>query len=298
MGIITMKSNNLGYLIKEGFKGIFHHGFMSFASVFVTVACLLVIGSCAALLYNVNAIIEKEAADAKIQAYIQDDYSEAEAKSVGSKINMIENVKQAVFVSREEALATFVEGKEDVYAGVDPQSIQDRFIITLEDNDLMRDTVPLVESIPGVQDVDAPYELADNFSTLQHILQSISLAIVILLLIVSLMIIANTVKIGMYDRRDEIAVMKMVGATNAFIRFPFVIEGLILGLFGAMLAFFLEWGLYDALSVWISEINSFNLLELVPFSTLLWPLIGTFAVAGIFVGLFGSFASIRKFLDV
>lgn len=293
-----MKSNNFVYLFKEGFKGVFQHGFMSFAAVIVTLACLLVIGSCSALLYNVNEIVERESRDAKIVVYIDDTYSQAEARSVGSRINMIENVQQSIFVTREQALADFVTGKEDVYAGVDPQTIQDRFVVTLENNSLMHQTVPLLQVIAGVAEVDAPYDLAENFDTLQHILQIVSVAIVALLLVVSLLIISNTVKLAMYDRRDEIAIMKMVGATNGFIRFPFVVEGLTLGIIGAALAFFIEWGLYNTLAKWITNMNSFNLLELVPFEDLLIPMVATFGIAGIFVGLFGSFASIRKFLDV
>ncbi len=293
-----MKSSNIGYLVKEGIKGIFQHGFMSFASVFVTLACLLVIGSCAALLYNVNAIVEKEVQNTKVVAYIDESYSEAEAKSVGSKINMIENVREAVFVTKEEALATFVEGKEDVYQGVSAETFEDRFVVTLMDNSDMRQTVRLMESIAGVSEVSADYDLAENFNTLQHILRIISVAVIVMLLIVSLMIIANTVKIAMYDRRDEIAIMKMVGATNGFIRFPFVIEGLLLGIIGAALAFFAQWGLYNVLENWIGQMESFNLITLVPFETLLWPMVATFGAAGLFVGLFGSFTSIRKFLDV
>ncbi len=293
-----MKSNNFFYLFKEGFKGVFQHGFMSFAAVIVTLACLLVIGSCSALLYNVNAIVEKESQNAKIVVYINDTYSQAEARSVGSRINMIENVQQSTFVTRQQALADFIAGQEDVYAGVDPETFQDRFVVTLENNSLMRQTVPLLQAITGVAEVDAPYDLAEDFDTLQHILQIISLAVVALLLVVSLLIISNTVKIAMYDRRDEIAIMKMVGATNGFIRFPFVVEGLTLGIVGAALAFFIEWGLYNTLLKWIEGMNSFNLLELVSFKELLLPMVATFGAAGVFVGLFGSFASIRKFLDV
>ncbi len=293
-----MKSNNFFYLFKEGFKGVFQHGFMSFAAVMVTLACLLVIGSCSALLYNVNDIVDRESRNAKIVVYINDTYSQAEARSVGSQINMIENVQQSTFVTREQALADFIAGQEDVYAGVDPQTIQDRFVVTLEDNGLMRQTVPLLQAITGVSEVEAPFDLAENFGTLQHILQIVSLAIVALLLVVSLLIISNTVKLAMYDRRDEIAIMKMVGATNGFIRFPFVVEGLTLGIIGAALAFFIEWGLYNTLVKWIAGMNNFNLLELVPFDELLVPMVATFGAAGIFVGLFGSFTSIRKFLDV
>ncbi len=293
-----MKSTNVGYLIREGFKGIFQHGLMSFASVFVTLACLLVIGSCAALLYNVNALVEKEVQNTKVVAYIDESYTDAEAKSVGSKINIIENVREAVFVTREQALADFVAGKEDVYQGVSAETFEDRFVVTLVNNSNMRQTVHLIESIAGVTEVSADYDLAENFNTLQHILRIISVAVVVMLLVVSLMIIANTVKIAMYDRRDEIAIMKMVGATNGFIRFPFVVEGLLLGMIGATLAFFALWGLYGVLESWIGEMTSFNLITVVPFRTLLWPMVGTFTAAGLFVGLFGSFTSIRKFLDV
>lgn len=293
-----MKSNNLGYLIGQGIRGVFQHGFMSFASVFVTVACLLVIGSCAALIYNVNLIIQKEVRNTKVMAYIDESYTDADAKSVGSKINMIENVHEAVFVTKEQALADFVRGKEEVYQGVSADTFEDRFEVTLVDNSQMRQTVMLISSIAGVTDIDADYDLAENFNTLQHILRIVSAAIIIMLLVVSLTIIANTVKIAMYDRKDEIGIMKMVGATNGFIRFPFVVEGLLLGMVGAAIAFFAEWGLYDVLASWINGMESFNLIEMVPFQTLLWPMIATFAAAGIFVGLFGSVASIRKFLDV
>ncbi|MCI6728845.1 MAG: permease-like cell division protein FtsX [Clostridiales bacterium] len=293
-----MKSNNFGYLLKEGIRGIFLHGFMSFAAVCVTVACLMIIGSFSALLYNMNIMVEREAEDAEIIAYIDETYSEAEAKSVGSRINTIENVAKATFVTRGEALAEFVQGQEDVFQGVDPSTLEDRFIIVLEDNSRMQETVTQISQITGVSDVNAPLELAEGFSALQYIIRIVSAAIIILLLVVSLLIISNTVKLAMYDRRDEIGIMKMVGATNGFIRIPFVVEGLILGLFGAALAFVLEWGLYDALVSWVASVRELNILTFVPFETLLWPMVAVFGAAGLLVGLFGSFASIRKFLDV
>lgn len=293
-----MKSNNFGYLLKEGIRGIFLHGFMSFAAVCVTVACLVIIGSFSAILYNMNIMVEREAGDAKIIAYIDETYSEAEAKSVGSRINTIENVAQATFVSREEALADFIQGEEDVFQGVDPSTLEDRFIIVLEDNSRMQETGERISQVTGVSDVNLPLELAEGFSALQYIVRIVSAAIIILLLVVSLLIISNTIKLAMYDRRDQIGVMKMVGATNTFIRIPFVVEGLVLGLFGAALAFAVEWGLYDALTTWIASVKELNLLTFVPFNALLWPMVAVFGAAGLLVGLFGSFASIRKFLDV
>ena len=282
-----MKSNNFGYLLKEGVRGIFLHGFMSFAAVCVTVACLIIIGSFSMLLYN-------------LLVYIDENYTEAEAKSVGSKINMIENVHQATFVSRQQALEEFVakQGNEAAFQGIQADVLRDRFIVTLEDNNRMKETVPMIEAVSGVDEVNAPYRVAEAFATVQHILRIVSAAVIILLLVVSLLIISNTVKLAMYDRRDEIAIMKMVGATNAFIRFPFVVEGFLLGMFGAAMAFFLEWGLYNALVSWIGKVDALNLLQFVPFAELLWPMMGTFGAAGLFVGIFGSFTSIRRFLDV
>ena len=118
------------------------------------------------------------------------------------------------------------------------------------------------------------------------------------LLIVSLLIISNTVKLAMYDRRDEIAIMKMVGATNGFIRLPFVVEGFTLGMLGAAIAFALEWVLYDALVLKIEEMDTLKLFSFVPFDELLIPMIAVFGAAGLFVGVVGSWTSIRKFMDV
>ena len=295
-----MKSNNFGYLLKEGVRGIFLHGFMSFAAVCVTVACLIIIGSFSMLLYNLNIMVAEVEQDAEILVYIDENYTEAEAKSVGSKINMIENVHQATFVSRQQALEEFVakQGNEAAFQGIQADVLRDRFIVTLEDNNRMKETVPMIEAVSGVDQGNAPYRVAEAFATVQHILRIVSAAVIILLLVVSLLIISNTVKLAMYDRRDEIAIMKMVGATNAFIRFPFVVEGFLLGMFGAAMAFFLEWGLYNALVSWIGKVDALNLLQFVPFAELLWPMMGTFGAAGLFVGIFGSFTSIRRFLDV
>lgn len=295
-----MKSNNFGYLLKEGIRGIFLHGFMSFAAVCVTVACLVIIGSFSVLLYNLNIMVAEVEQDAEILVYIDETYTEAEAKSVGSRINMIDNVYQATFVSRQEALEEFVakQGDESAFDGLQADVLQDRFIVVLEDNSKMRETVPMIEAVDGVAEVNAPYQVAEALGTVQHILRIVSAAVIILLLVVSLLIISNTVKLAMYDRRDEIAIMKMVCATNGFIRFPFVIEGFLLGIFGAAVAFFLEWGLYNGMVNWIGTVDSLNLLDFVPFTDLLWPMVATFGAAGLFVGIFGSFASIRKFLDV
>lgn len=295
-----MKRNKIGYLIKEGVRGIFLHGFMSFAAVCVTVACLIIMGSFSLILYNLSVMVTELEQENEMIVYIDETYTEDQAKSVGSQINMIANVHNAQFVSREQALEDFIEEQNDpdAFAGLQSDTLRDRFVITLEDNTLMRQTENDLRQIQGVADVSAHYEISEGFTTLQHVLRIASVAIIAVLLVVSLLIISNTVKLAMYDRKDEIAVMRMVGATNGFIRMPYVVEGFLLGMFGAAVAFFLEWGLYKLVAERIASVDTLQLFTVVPFSQVLYLMIAAYAITGFMVGVFGSLLSIRKFLNV
>ena len=295
-----MRLNNFGYLLKEGIRGIFLHGFMSFAAVCVTVACLVIVGSFSILAYNLDIMVEELNQTSEILVYVDSTLTDAEAKSIGTKINMLDNVLQATFVSREEALEDFVNDHEgdSAFSGVQASDLRHRFIVTLEDNTQMQQTDNHLKQIPGVAKTNAAYELAEGFSTIQSVIHIVSIAVIAILLVVSLLIISNTVKLAMYDRKDEIAIMKMVGATNAFIRLPFQVEGFTLGMLGAVLAFGLEWIMYDALTIRIAEVDSLQLFKLVEFQELLIPMVATFGAAGLFVGIVGSWTSIRKFMNV
>ena len=295
-----MRLNNIGYLLKEGFKGIFTHGFMSFASVCVTVACLVIVGSFSILSYNLDVMVEELNQTSEILVYVDSSLSDAEARSIGTKINTLNNILKSTYISREEALDDFVEDHEgdSAFSGVQAQDLRHRYVVVLEDNTQMKQTDTQLKQIPGVAKTSAAYELAEGFSTIQNVIHIVSIAVIAILLVVSLLIISNTVKLAMYDRKDEIAIMKMVGATNAFIRLPFQVEGFTLGMLGAALAFGLEWILYDALTIRIAEIDSLQLFKLVDFQELLIPMVATFAAAGLFVGIVGSWTSIRKFMNV
>ena len=283
-----MKFNNIGYLLKEGIRGIFLHGFMSFAAVCVTVACLIIVGSFSILAYNLDVMVQDLNQTSEILVYIDSDLSDAEARSIGTKINALSNVLQAKFISRDEALESFVKDHngDSAFNGVQAS------------DSLMDQTDAQLQQIPGVAKTNAAYELAQGFTTIQQVLHIASVALIAVLLVISLLIISNTVKLAMYDRRDEISIMKMVGATNGFIRLPFIVEGFTLGMMGAILAFGLEWVGYDALVNRISSVDSLRLFTFVPFKTLLIPMLIVFGAAGLFVGIVGSWTSIRKFMDV
>ena len=295
-----MRLNNLGYLLKEGIKGIFTHGFMSFAAVCVTVACLVIVGSFSILAYNLDEMVRDLNRTSEILVYVDSELSDAEARSIGTKINLLDNVLQSTFVSREEALEDFIADHDgdSAFSGVQASDLRHRYVVVLEDNLLMKQTDEQLKQLPGIAKTDAAYELAEGFTTIQSVLHIVSYAVIAVLLVISLLIISNTVKLAMYDRKDEIAIMKMVGATNGFIRLPFIVEGFTLGMIGAVLAFGLEWVGYDALVQRVSGVDSLQLFSFVPFEELLIPMVVVFAGAGMFVGIVGSWTSIRKFMDV
>jgi cell division transport system permease protein len=170
--------------------------------------------------------------------------------------------------------------------------------VSLEENDLMRQTCEEIKKIEGVEEVTAHYEIAEGFQTIQKILNIASLIIIAVLFVVSMLIISNTVKLAMYDRKDEIAIMRMVGATNGFIRWPFVVEGFILGITASVVAFFCQWGLYNLLETQIGQVDTLQLITMVPFVEVIELVAICYAAVGFSVGVFGSLLSIRKFLKV
>ena len=293
-----MKHNNFGYLLGEGFRAIFKHGFMSFAAICITVACLVIVGSFTLLTFNLNEIVEDIQEQNRILVCIDETYTEAEAKNVGSQINQLDNVANAQFVSRAQALSDFIgDSDPSLYVGLTADTMRDQFVITLVNNDLTNETLKELEAVPGVAAVYADPEMANSMATIRNLLSVASVAVTVVLTIVSLVIISNTIKLTMLDRKEEIAIMRMVGATNSFIRFPFVVEGVLIGMSGAVVSFFLEWGLYDTCAKAIGN-TDLDFINIVPFSDLMVPSIIVCAAAGLLIGILGSLLSIRRFLKV
>ncbi len=295
-----MKINNIGYLIKEGLKGIFLRGFMSFAAVCVTVACLLIVGTFSVAMYNVDKLVTDLNQTNELRVFISYDMKEADAKSIGTKINTLDNIEIANYVPRSQALEEFKGDHPDAaFNGVYEEDLHYRYQVILEDNSKMDETIQEIKALDsGIVDVVGAREEAALFTQIQKALNVVSVVAIAVLLVISLLIISNTVKLVMYDRKDEISIMKMVGATNGFIRLPFLVEGLTLGMLGAGIAFCIEWMVYDALIVKMSQIPQFQIFQLVPFETMLIPMTFTFCAAGLFVGIVGSWTSIRKFMNV
>lgn len=290
-----MRRHEVNYFFTEGVRGIFLHGFMSFAAVGVIVACLIIMGSFALVAVNLRAAIGQMERSNEIIAYVDDGLSYAQANSVGNRINEMDNVLRAEFVSREDAFSQYVEkiGEEAAY-GLDASILQHRFRITLVDLSLAGETVRSIKDVPGIEDVQYSSDLVSTLLNLRRVVDMLSLLLIAVLLVISVFIMSNTIKLATFDRREEIGIMRIVGATKAFVRWPFVVEGFILGSLSGIVAFFLQWAVYN----WVgsSVLSRITQLPLVPFGTLLLPLLGVFVLTGFLVGVGGSVLTIRKFL--
>lgn len=291
---------NFGYFFKEGAGNMFTHGFMSFAAVGITVACLIVMGTFSLITYNANENLKELQRENAVLAFVDDTLDEETARSIGEELAVLPNVADCTFVSREEARDDYVAkyDEDELYSDLEAKVFRHRYVVHLIDSEQMAETRVAVESVPGVAKVRADETISNGFITVRNIVGVVSVALIAILLIVSVFIISNTIKLTTFDRRDEIAIMKMVGATNAFIRWPFVFEGMLLGLCGAVAAFALQWFLYGAMSGAIMENDTLQLVSITPFNKICGPVAVAFVLAGLVVGVGGSLTAIRKFLRV
>jgi len=295
-----MKNNRLGYLVKEGVKSIFTHGFMSFACIVVIVACLLIMGNFALLAVNIDHNIQELEQENEILAYVDEDLSDEEARSIRTRLAALNNVSSVEFVSREEAFENFVSqyDDEDMFSDLSAGVLRNRYVIYLDDLSLMERTAQEIREVSGIDDVAASLELSRGFITVRNIVSVVSVILIAILFVVSIFIMQNTIKLATFARREEIGIMKMVGASNFFIRCPFVVEGLILGLLGGAIAFAIQWGIYSLICEKITASAMSNLLSVFPFAVIQYPLLIVFLVIGLLVGTCGSNIAIRNYLKV
>ena len=288
------------FFVKEGAGNMFSHGFMSFAAIGVTVACLLIMGTFTLVAYNANENLADLQQENAIVAFVDETLDEDQARALQAQVEAVDNVEDCSFVTRTEARDAYVAkyDAEGVYGDLLPEVFRHRYVIHVTDPDQIMATRDAVEQVPGIAKARADEAVANGFVTVRNVAGVISIALIAILLLVSVFIISNTIKLTTFDRRDEIAVMKMVGATNGFIRWPFVFEGLLIGLFGAMIGFGLQWLLYNAISTGIAGSDTLQILRVVSFEKIWWPVAAVFLLAGVLVGIGGSLTAIRKFLRV
>ena len=288
------------YLIREGFRSITTHGFMSFASVTIIMACLVIMGIVSLLSVNIDALIKDLEDQNEIVVFIDEAITdENEAKAIQGSIEALENISSADFVSRDQAMDNFMSKyDENLMEGIDESVFRHRFVVHLTDIAMMSQTQSELEALAGVAKVNAHLEYAKTFVTIRNVVSVISMVLIAMLVFVSIFIMTNTIKLATFGRREEIAIMKMVGATNGFIRMPFVIEGLVLGMLGGGLAFIAVWGVYNVITGKLVGTLTGNFVSVVPFSSVGLEMFVVFMAVSIMVGVFGGVNAIRNYLKV
>ena len=292
---------NAGYYVSEGFHSIFTHGFMSFAAVCMIVACLIIMGSFTLLAVNLDNTLGDLESENEMLVYIDDTLTQDQARALQPILAQVDNVSQLTFVTKEAALADFKAKHGDttsVLNDLPDEALRDRYRVHVVDIELMKQTKAALEQVEGVGFVNAATEIADGFVMVRNIATGVALVLIGILLVISLFIIANTIKLATFYRREEIAIMKMCGATNGFIEWPFVVEGLILGLSGALIAFFAQWGLYQMVAKFAIQGNGLSLVNMISYGTMAPTILAVFCGVGAFIGVAGSLFAIRKFLQV
>ena len=290
-----------GYYWKEGLRNIFKHGFMSIAAVVIMIACLLLTGTVTLIAYNIDLSITDLQQSNEIVVWIDDELTTREARALGSEFNQIDNIATIEFVDRDEALEDYrLQLGEDanILDEFDSSNnpLRNSFVFTMKDPELADETIAEIEAVDGTDGVRADETVISRLIQVQRVFNIVSLAMVVGLAVISIFIISNTVKLAMFARREEISIQKIVGATNWFIRWPFVIEGMVLGLVAGGLAFLAEWGLYTELFNIAGGVMPY--FKLVLFDSVRWVVLGVYCGAGVLFGIGGAVTSIRKFMDV
>ncbi|MBQ3876220.1 MAG: permease-like cell division protein FtsX [Oscillospiraceae bacterium] len=297
-----MKLNNIWYLIRQGLRNLWLNRLMSVASAGVLTVCFLLIGAASLFSYNMRAFAHGVEKQNELVVFVDDGM----ARSVAAKLKKIKNVASYEFVSKVSALEKQLkrlDNEGELFRELmQANPLPDSFKVSLHDVDIIEKTAKKITKINGVQKVKVPKEVAKVITTLKNTITYAGFIIVGILLVVSIFIIATTIKITIYERRREINIMKFVGASNSFIRFPFIIEGVIIGIVAALFSYgILYYGylyMFDILENFKINVAPIIKENIAPFSELSSYLFGGFLGVGCLVGMFGSVFFVRKYLKV
>ncbi len=285
-----------GYLVKEGFRNVWSNRIMSIASVCVLISCLILTGAASLLSLNVEKVVDSVGQSNETTVYLKDGVSDLEAVYIGKDIEKIDNISTVEFYSKDDAFETFKEELgEELFEKISKESnpLPDSYIVAMDDLSLYDSTVAEIQKIDGVDSISNRSEIAKKLTDISKLVNLICFWVIIALMVISLFIIANTIRATMYSRRFEISIMKSVGATNNFVRMPFLIEGVVIGFISAVIS---TGGIALLYNAAMAAIEQFIPFTSIPLGNVIIPVTISFVVAGVLIGFFGSFISIRKYL--
>ncbi|MBQ7385530.1 MAG: permease-like cell division protein FtsX [Ruminococcus sp.] len=291
-----MRISGLGYLLKEGIKSIWSNRMMSLASIGVLVSCLLLTGAAELITLNVSSVVDDIGGENVTRVFLDQEVTDLEAVYIQDEIGKLSNVSYTEFVSKDEAIKQYEDTlREDIFSQMQGEGnpLPNSVDVTLTDLSLYDDTMAQITAIDGVDSVRDTREIASKLTSLSTLVSSMSLWIVLALSLISIFIISNTIRMTMYSRRFEISIMKSVGATDTFIRIPFVFEGMIIGLISGVIGSLLLTLVYDAVMKGVQDIMQFKFIPYDELAIYVWI---AFSVSGMLIGMLGSILSIGRYL--
>ena len=297
-----MTGSSFRYLFKEGFRNTWSNRMMSIASICVLMSCLVLIGCASMISLNIESLLGRIEEENVVMVYIKDDTADADITAMGNTLKGIDNVKEVEFVPKEDAwaeqLATMEEAQAKFFTEISSDiPLPDAYKVTVDDLTYFDQTVNQIEKLDHIDTIRENKDLAEKLVTVRHGVEVISIVIVAVLLAISVFIISNTIKLTVYSRRLEISIMKSVGATNSFVRLPFVVEGMILGIISGVISLGLVWAFYEFAINQFSDLLTSLQLDALNFADFALPMLGIFVAIGIVTGVGGALISMSRYLN-
>ena len=295
------KHYSLRYFTKQAMTGLWRNGVMSVASVAVLMSCLVVLGCFALLLININVNLENVAQLNQIVVYCEYDLDADAIEGIGAQIEEMDYIDSVTHVTKEDALETQREQSgeyEALYSDITPENnpLSDSFEIIYKGTDETEvfDLEAQLRSIEGVRKINSVYQVAKTLDSLKNGVMLVCIWFLVILFVVSIFVIINTIKLAVYSRRSEISVMRYVGATNWFITLPFILEGVLIGVFASLIGFAIETYIYNYVEK--MALADLQMISVLGYGKIAIPLFFGFLVIGVITGIIGSVASLRKYL--
>ena len=290
---------SIGYLFKEGIRSLWNNRTMSIASIAVLISCLLLTGTAVLLTLNMQSTMKSIEGNNNITVFLKDSLPQLRSIQVGEELRTLENISSCTYVAKDEALADVMEMLGDdgtLLNGLDGEDnfLPDSYKISITDLSIYDETIEQIKAIDGVDTITDYSDIANKLSNLDQLIRYGSIAIITILGLVSLFIIANTVKVTMFSRRVEINIMKSVGATNWFVRVPFIVEGILIGLISGGISVAILLFAYDKITMAIYNVVPFlTVINIDPYK---WHVVAIYAIIGAIFGVLGGSISIGRYL--
>ena len=300
-----MRTSNVTYLVKKGISSIWKNFLMSFASFCILMVSLLLVSCAVLLMMNVNKIMSNIEDTNEITIYLKEDISDKQVEHIKSVLEKNQDITDVKYYSKEQALDDFRDNMaeySELLDYLDKNPMPETFLVRVKDLSKIRHVVNTINDIEGVEQTKAPYDFASVLVQIRNTFSVIGSAVLIALVVVSVVIVSNSIRTSVFARRNEISIMRYVGATSGFIKAPFFVEGMFIGILSGAAAWGLTWLIYDSvyalfsadLTVW----QMFGFYGLTPFSDIMWYVLAVNCAVGALLGAVGTVFSTGKYLKV